>query len=144
MLLNVLTSGSQGRLMCSICRFPWHQNLPGSHLEPPVRPQPGHKVPKAPPKHFFQSLVHSQHSKEAEGADAGARTHSKAQAFLIAVIPLMAAEVLEKLKKASPPPSLDLNSPALETCYFECRQRFSSWNMHGSQSPRVQQGASSC
>ena len=91
---------------------------------------PPQKLQEYDTKHFFQSLVHSQHSKEAEGADAGARTHSKAQAFLIAVIPLMVAEVLEKLKKASPPQSLDLNSPALETCYFECRQRFSSWNMH--------------
>ena len=48
MLLNALISSSQGRLMCSVCQFPWHQNLPGSHLEPPVRAQPGHKVPKAP------------------------------------------------------------------------------------------------
>ena len=45
-LLNVSTSGSQGRLMCSICQFPRHQNSLGSHLEPLVWPHPGHKVPK--------------------------------------------------------------------------------------------------
>ena len=48
------------------------------------------------------------------------------------------------IEKASPPLGLELKSLTLETYYFECRPCFSHWNMHGIQSPRVQQGASSC
>ena len=73
----------------------------------------------------------------------GPKIPQKPCPFLIGAIPLMEGRGAVGPGEAFPSLSHGSESPTLDMC-AECWPCFSSWNMHGTQCHRVQQGAPSC